>query len=58
MLLGTPDDVIADAVLIRQHRARRKAVPRGPLTFGDTLPERVGYAEIGRLLRHMANLVH
>lgn len=57
-LLSPADHVLAHAVLLADLGAGGQAVSRLPLVLRDAPPELVGDAEIGRLLRHMENLVH
>jgi hypothetical protein len=57
-LLCPAHHVLAHAALLADLRARGEAVTRLPHVLRDAPPEFVGEAEIGRLLRHMENLVH
>lgn len=57
-LLRPAYDVLAHAALFADLGAGGQAVSRLPHALRDPSPEFVGDAEIGRLLRHMENLVH
>ncbi|GAA1676946.1 hypothetical protein GCM10009680_15560 [Streptomyces yatensis] len=57
-LLRPADHVFAHPALLADLGAGRQAVPGLPCVLRDPPPEFFGDAEIGRLLRHMENLVH
>ncbi len=57
-LLSPANNVLADPVLLADLGAGRQTVPGLPYVLRDPAPEFVGDAEVGRLLRHVENLVH
>ena len=57
-LLCPAHHVLAHTALLPDPGAGGQAVARLPDVVRDPAPEFVGDAEIGRLLRHMENLVH
>ncbi|GAA3528322.1 hypothetical protein GCM10022295_07860 [Streptomyces osmaniensis] len=56
--LRPTDHVLAHPALLAKLGVGRQAVPGFPHVLRDPPPEFVSDAEIGRLLRHMENLVH
>ncbi|GHA67256.1 hypothetical protein GCM10010372_78620 [Streptomyces tauricus] len=57
-LLRPTDHVLAHAELLADLGAGRETVTRLPHMLRDPSPEFIGDVEVGRLLRHVENLVH